>query len=348
MDPARVLRFATRGSALALAQADEVLSAATRARPGLRVERVVIRTTGDARPDLDLGAPGAGVPAGLFTSEIQAALQRGEADIAVHSLKDLPTGSPEGLRLAATLPRADPREVLLYRDAARVEARRQPLAEWRPGSRELRGFPPGLTLRRLPAGARLATSSTRRRAQFLAVRPDLDVVPIRGNVPTRLQHLQEDASFDVLLLAAAGLVRLGWQLGPRSRLIVDPRNPSATPVEPPPEGLLGTLLEAEDFIPAVGQGALGLEIRADDADAAGVCAALNHLNTWLCITAERSFLQAIGGGCHSAAGANARRLGHQLELRAWWQVDGQVRQGVARRPAAEAERLGRELARQLT
>lgn len=347
MNPDRVLRFATRGSALALAQADEVMSTAARVLPGLRLERVIVRTTGDARLDLDLGAPGAQVPPGLFTTEIQAALQRGEADIAIHSLKDLPTESPEGLKLAATLPRADAREVLLYREAAYVDAHRQPLAEWRPGSRELRGFSPGLDLAGLPADGVLATSSTRRRAQVLARRPDLGVVPIRGNVPTRLQRLQRDESFDAILLAAAGLVRLGWQLGPRSRLIVDPRHPAAATVEPPPEGLLGTLLDPDEFVPAVGQGAIGLEVRADDAEAAGVCAELNHLNTWLCVTAERAFLRAIGGGCHSSCGAHARRLGHQLELRAWWQVEGQARQGIARRPAAEAERLGRELAAQL-
>jgi hydroxymethylbilane synthase len=339
--------IATRGSALALAQANTVLSAARTLFPKQVFELRTYRTTGDQMQTASLANPDASLPKGWFTKELEVALESGEADVAVHSLKDLPTELPDGLLLGGVLPRADVRDVLVYRCQAAVAASRSVDAEWSPGQRERRGYKPGLRVTTLPQGAEIATSSTRRAAWLQALRPDLKVVPIRGNVGTRLRKVAEEIPADATVLAAAGLVRLGLFLGPGNRLTLDPTLPPGHGCEPPPAGLLGTLLEPEEWLPAVGQGAIGLEIRGDQEDARELCSAMNHGNTFQAVTAERAFLRAVGGGCQSPMAAYARVVGHQLHLRAAVWRGGEWRRGEGRRVVREAGLLGEELGRQL-
>jgi hydroxymethylbilane synthase len=343
VNPNRTIVIATRGSALALAQARNVMESARLLFPDQPFELKVVRTTGDQMQAASMTNPDRALDKGLFTKELEVELESGAADLAVHSLKDLPTELPSGLELIATLPRADVREVLLYRDAANVAAR-PPITEWSPGQRLMKGFPPGLKLSRLPAKTVVATNSTRRAALLGAIRSDIEIVPIRGNVGTRLGKLAEDPKFDMTILAAAGLVRLGLFLGPKDRLMLDPTLPRGHACEPPPAGLLGRLLEPEEFLPAPGQGAIGIEIRTENPEARRIASALNHGNTWRCVLAERAFLRGIGGGCQSPVAASARIVGHQVHLRAAWMKDGSWWRGEGRRAAAEAEVLGLELA----
>ncbi|MBM3850484.1 MAG: hydroxymethylbilane synthase [Verrucomicrobia bacterium] len=346
----RPIRIATRGSPLALAQARQVESDLRRAFPAGRFELEVIRTTGDALQALDPADP-ARPPSdkGLFTKELEEALLDGRADLAVHSLKDLPTELPGGLVLAAVCPRADVREVLLYRDGRRVSAERNPVAEWRPGAKERSGFGHALGLADLPPASVVATGSARRAALVRAQRPDLSVVPIRGNVGTRLSRLLEDDGIDATLLAAAGLCRLGYDLGPKGALRLDHRLAPArrAVTEPPPEGILGTILEPEEFLPAVGQGAVALEIRAGDGEIAPLVAVLDHVNTRQAVLAERAFLRAMGGGCGSPIAGHARVVGHLLRLRVAVFRDGSGRFGEDQAPVREAEGLGRRLAERM-
>lgn len=252
--PSPLLRLGTRGSPLALAQANETAQRLTDAHglePG-RVEIVPIRTTGDRIRDRPLSEAGG---KSLFTKEIEDALAAGDIDIAVHSAKDLPTLLPPGLALAAFLPREDVRDAFLSPKAA--------------------------TLDGLPRGAVLGTSSLRRRALSLRLRPDLSVVEFRGNVETRLQKLADGVA-DATLLAAAGLKRLG--LIDRATSFTDP------------------LL----FLPAVGQGAIVVEARADDRRTNALLAAINHGETEICLRAERAFLAALDGSCRTPIGGLAR------------------------------------------
>lgn len=352
----RILRIATRGSPLALAQSRQVQSHLQAAFPAERFELEVIRTTGDALQAFAPADPGEPSPSkGLFTKELEVALLDGRADLAVHSLKDLPTELPEGLVLGAVCPRADVREVLLYRDGVRVAAERNPVAEWNPGRKERSGFGPGLTLDDLPEGAVVATSSTRRSALVKALRPDLSVVPIRGNVGTRLSKLLQEDGIDATLLAAAGLSRLGYDLSPKGALRLDHRLAPArrAVTEPPPEGILGTILEPEEFLPAVGQGAVALEIRAGDAEIDSLVSVMNHFNTRQAVLAERAFLRAMGGGCQSPIAGHARVVGHLLHLRVAVFLEGGGSGGIVGRfeedkaPVRDAERLGIRLAERI-
>ncbi len=333
-DTTRPLIIVTRGSALALAQANTVVALARQVLPDRKVEVKVVRTTGDHLQTASMANAEGALPKGLFTKELEVELASGGGDIAVHSLKDLPTELPEGMELAGVLPRADAREVLIYRDAEAV-AKRPPLTEWSPGTRLIRGFGPGMRLDRLPKGAVIATSSM-----------IFDDITLSGNNMDlqELPRVTEDAAFDATMLAAAGLVRLGMFLGPRGRLVLDPVLPPGHGREAPPEGLFGVLIEPEELLPAVGQGAVGLEIRSDNGDARELARILTHGNTEKAVLAERAFLRGVGGGCQSPIAAYARVVGHQLHLRAsvltgerWWH-------GEARRPLREAEVLGRELA----
>ena len=200
----------------------------------------------------------------------------------------------------------------------------------------------------LPEGGTVATSSPRRSAQLRAARPDLRVEPIRGNVGTRLQKLASDPQYDALLLAAAGLGRLGWFVAPKSRLTLDPRLPRGHSHTPPPPGLLATVLDEALLLPAVGQGALALEASAQARPLVrAVAAAMNHVNTFAAVTAERAFLRAMGGGCQSPVAAYARVVGHQLWLRAISFQASPVRRGELRLPVAQAVELGEQLAAQL-
>ena len=290
-----VLRLGTRASALARAQAGQVAHALEARHRGLRVELVFIRTSGDR---MQRGpVPPAGLK-GLFIKEIEEALASGHVELGVHSMKDLPAHLAPGLLLAAVPARADARDVLL-------------------------GGPPG-GIRALRAGSRVGTSSVRRRAQLLAIRRDVEVAPLRGNVDTRLERL-ERGELDAIVLAAAGLARLG----------VTP--PSLQPIPP------------EELLPAVGQGALALECRADDARTRELLTAISDADAEAAAAAERGFLVAIGGDCNTPLAAYARVEGGRITLRALvTDAEGRERvEDTRTRAVAEAGRLGSEVADQL-
>ena len=339
MSSERPIVIATRGSALALAQAKAVLAQCRQAFPAQLFEIQIFKTTGDNLQTAAAADAGPSPPKGLFTKELEVALLDHQADLAVHSLKDLPTELPTGLTLGAVGKRADVRDVFIYRDATflRQQAASRPVVEWTPGQAERRGFKANAKLKDFPAGLVVATGSPRRQAQLLALRPDWKVVAIRGNVPTRLVKLAEQAGFDAIVLAAAGLERLNFKIGPTGFLHGDGV----------PGGLLAIRLEPEVMLPAVGQGAVGIEIREHDARLATICEQLNHFNTQQCVIAERAFLATMGGGCQSPVGAYAEVLGHQIRLRVVSFVGKTVRRGEARRVVREAVELGKQLAAEL-
>jgi len=331
----------TRGSALALTQANMVAAECRRIFPRLRFELKIIKTTGDKLQTASVGANG-GLPKGLFTKELEVALVKKQADIAVHSLKDLPTELPAGLILAATPKRADVRDVLIYRDADFLERRNldprpSELIEWTPGQSALTGLQPHTKLKDFPKGATIATSSTRRKAQLLAARPDLKVVEIRGNVPTRLQKVADRAELDGTVLALAGIVRLNFTISEDSKLHGDAV----------PDGVLATILDLDVMLPAVGQGAIGIETRADDERISKIAERLNHFNTFQCVTAERAFLAGMGGGCQSPVAAHAEVLGEQIKMRAISFANGPMKKAEAKRSIKEATELGQQLAAEL-
>jgi len=335
----RPIILCTRGSALALAQSNMIAAQCRAAFPRLRFELKIIKTTGDKLQKASMAKKGESLPKGLFTKELEVALVKGQADLAVHSLKDLPTDLPAGLTLAATPKRADVRDVLIYRDAGFIKRRAADTAaaDWVPGQDALRGFNPHLKLKDFPKGATIATSSTRRREQLLAARPDLNVVEIRGNVTTRMQKVAERGELDATVLALAGLTRLNFEIQPDGTLRGDAV----------PDGLLAAVLDLDVMLPCVGQGAIGIEIRADDERIAKICERLNHFNTFQCVTAERAFLSAMGGGCQSPVAAYAEIDGSRLEMKAVSFRDGPARRAEGKRPVAEAAALGTELAEKL-
>jgi hydroxymethylbilane synthase len=225
----RPIIIATRGSALALAQAN-LIAAQGRATPELRFELKIFKTTGDKLQTASMAKTDPSLPKGLFTKELEEALLNGEADMAVHSLKDLPTELPAGLFLAATPEREDVRDVLIYRGAGSAT----------------RGFKAHLKLDDFPHGATIATSSTRRKMSLLAVRPDLKILEIRGNVSTRLQKVAERNELDATVLALAGLTRLKYLIRPDGELVGDAV----------PDGLRASVLDLDVMLPCVGQGPL--------------------------------------------------------------------------------------------
>ena len=334
--PERPILIATRGSALALAQANAVFDQCRKAFPRLTFELKIIKTTGDKLQTASMTK--GDLPKGLFTKELEVALLKHRADLAVHSLKDLPTELPAGLKLGAVGKREDVRDVLIYRDTEFLQAQEADLeaGEWTPGQATRRGFGPKLSLNGFPQGAPIATSSTRRKAQLLAARPDLHVIEIRGNVTTRMQKLAERAEMDGTILALAGLKRLNFRITEEGRLLGDAV----------PDGLFATLLDVDTMLPCVGQAAVGIEIREHDERIETLCARLNHHNTFQCVTAERAFLSAMGGGCQSPVGAYAEATGDQLRLRAVSFIHG-CRRAEARRSLKEPVELGNEVARQL-
>lgn len=331
--------IATRGSALALAQANMIAAQCRATFPKLRFELKIIKTTGDKLQKASMAKKGESLPKGLFTKELEVALVKGQADLAVHSLKDLPTDLPAGLVLAATPKRADVRDVLIYRSAEFIKTRTADLAsaDWVPGQDALRGFKPHLKLKDFPKGATIATSSTRRKEQLLAARPDLNVVEIRGNVTTRMQKVAERGELDATVLALAGITRLNFEIKVDGALVGDAV----------PDGLLATVLDVDVMLPCVGQGAIGIEIRADDERIAKICERLNHHHTFQCVTAERAFLAAMGGGCQSPVAAYAEIDGSRMEMRAVSFREGPARRSEGKRPIAEAAALGEDLAERL-
>ncbi|MBL0174128.1 MAG: hydroxymethylbilane synthase [Ignavibacteria bacterium] len=290
------LTIGTRGSALALWQAHHVKDRLEKRFPALRVEVLVIKTTGDRILNQALSAIG---DKGLFTREIEEALLDGRVDIAVHSLKDLPTETPEGLRIGAVTKREDVRDVLISR-------------QWR-------------SIADLPEGALIATGSLRRTSQLLHLRPDVRVVDIRGNLNTRFAKF--DASkWDGMLLACAGVKRLGW--ADRIAQIIPP----------------------ELILPAVGQGALGIEIREGDEAALRAVRVLHHDATFAATTAERALLRTLEGGCQIPIGAWARVKDGRLLLDATvGSIDGTIRldAGGSVAEPAKAAQLGRRIAKKL-
>lgn len=335
----RPIIICTRGSALALAQSNMIAAQCRAAFPRLRFELKIIKTTGDKLQKASMAKTDASLPKGLFTKELEVALLKGQADLAVHSLKDLPTDLPAGLVLAATPKRADVRDVLIYRSAdyiANPENHRK--EDWTPGQAALRGFKPHATLKDFPRGATIATSSTRRKEQLLAARPDLNVVEIRGNVSTRMQKVADRAELDATVLALAGISRLNFSINSDGTLAGDAV----------PDGLLAAVLDLDVMLPCVGQGAIGIEIRAADERIAKICERLNHFNTFQAVTAERAFLHGMGGGCQSPVAAYAEVSGDKVAMRAVSFRDAAgAKRGEGKRPVKEALQLGDEIAAQL-
>ena len=320
MPDINTIRIATRGSALALAQANVIFAQCRKAFPQLNFEIKILKTTGDKLQTQGV-KPGQSLPKGLFTKELEVALVKNRADLAVHSLKDLPTELPAGLTLGAITRREDPREVLLYRDHS-----------------DRRGFAPGLTIAQLPANLTVATSSPRRKAQLLKLRPNWNVIEIRGNVPTRLDKLAIDPQIDATVLAHAGLRRLDFAVGKDGMLRGDAV----------PDGTCATIVETNEILPCVGQGAIGIEVRESDERIAKLCQWLNHFNTQVSAEAERAFLSAMGGGCQSPVAAHAEVRREKIHMPGLSFGDGtQYSKAVVTGELNESEALGQALAEQV-
>jgi hydroxymethylbilane synthase len=293
------LRIGTRGSPLALAQADETRARLIAAHPQLAapgaIEICVIKTTGDKVQDRPLSEIGG---KGLFTKEIEEALLAGEIDVAVHSMKDVPTWLPDGLVIDCLLPREDPRDVLIATA--------------------------GTSIATLPRGAVVGSASLRRAAQVKALRPDLSIVPLRGNVETRIAKVQRgDAT--ATLLALAGLKRLHKQ------------------------NVATAILSVDEILPAVAQGAIGLETRAGDDRVNALLAPLNDRNTQLRVAAERACLAVLDGSCRTPIAAFAELEGDVVRLRALIALpDGsKVHRQEGRAPASDARKLGEQIGHKL-
>lgn len=291
----RHLRIATRKSALALWQAEYVKARLEQAHPGLKVSLVPMVSRGDKLLDAPLAKIGG---KGLFVKELETALLENEADIAVHSMKDVPMDFPAGLGLYCICEREDPRDAFVSNTYASLDA--------------------------LPAGSVVGTSSLRRQAQLLARRPDLKIQFLRGNVNTRLAKL-DAGEYDAIILAAAGLIRLGFEARIRSSL------------------------SAEDSLPAGGQGAVGIECRTADSDLHALLAPLHHPETALRVTAERALNKHLNGGCQVPIACYALLEGDQLWLRGLvGQPDGGLLLRAEERAASsDAEALGVRVAEAL-
>lgn len=279
MDAPEQLIVGTRGSALALVQAEMTESLLRAAFPNTKIIRNVITTTGDRRTDVALSqvAKVEGVlDKGVFTKELEIALENGEIDLAVHSLKDVPTVLPEGFVIPSVLERAPVADVLVTKSEGGLDA--------------------------LPEGAKVATSSVRRQKMLRWLRPDIDLVDIRGNVPTRLRKLAENEELDGIVLAQAGLKRLGY----------DPEGVMNTEAG----DVYGALLDPEKFLPAAGQGAVGIEVREGDEAVIKAVESICHAETFTRITAEREFLRLLDGGCHTPVGVASNIFGDSLLMEA--------------------------------
>ncbi len=312
------LILGTRGSDLALAQARAVREALLEACPERAVEIKIIKTTGDKRLDLKLTATADDrnaekIDKGLFTKELEVALKNGEIHAAVHSLKDLPTALPEGLTLAAVPPRASTRDVLLS-DLPEIRA-----------------------ITDLPENARVATSSLRRAWLLHEQRPDLEIVEVRGNVPTRLTKLAETDDFEAMVLAEAGLRRLGFDLAEDRLHAVD-------------HEFSAVLLDPAVFLPAVGQGAIGIEAREQDDPVLNAFHGVHCWRSGWCVKFERELLQALGGGCQTPLGVHCWIEEEEiLHVHAAWKhpETGKTRQTRGAGPLDSLSSFARLLADQL-
>ena len=290
----------SRGSRLALWQAEWVRARLNELRPGVEVRVEIYKTTGDIHRDVPLAVIGG---KGAFTKELEEALLDGRIDIAVHSLKDLPTTLPAGLTVAAVPEREDPRDALVLPVGSEVEVS---------------------SLMNLPASAVVGTSSLRRQAQLRHTRPDVSIKDVRGNVDTRLRKL-DGGDFDALILAAAGLRRLGWG------------------------GRISAAVESREMLPAVGQGALGVETRETDGATRELVSLLEHAPTRAAVEAERALLAALGGGCQVPIAAHGTVEGSRIRLEALVAaLDGSraIRDSLEG-DATEAARVGDALAARL-
>ena len=286
-----MIKIGTRGSELALTQTGQVVDALKEENPEVEFEIVVIKTTGDIDQRENLSELGVGV----FVRELEAALLDKRIDLAVHSLKDMQSSLPPEFALAAVPFREDPRDAFISRN--------------------------GETLEEIPAGSRIATGSARRQALVKNIRPDLVVESLRGNVPTRLAKLDVIDGPDAVILATAGLKRLGL------------------------EERITQHLSCSNFVSAVGQGALALETRASDATTAAIATKINHKETLLEVTAERAFLDEIGGGCSTSVSAHAKIRGERLEFSAFASTsDGMqvIRESLVDE-ASNAEEVGKKM-----
>ncbi len=291
----REVIIGTRDSALALWQTDWVKEKLEQLHPGYRFTVKHIKTQGDKILDVALAKIG---DKGLFTKELEVAMIKGEIDLAVHSMKDLPTALPEGLTIGAICERFDPRDVVISHK--------------------------GYKLADLPRGARVATSSLRRRAQLLKYRPDFVIEDVRGNLNTRMRKLEEK-DFDALILAAAGVERMGWAERIEEKISYD------------------------IILPAVGQGSIGVEIRRNDREIRNLVAKLDHRESQLAILAERALLRKLEGGCQIPIGALGRVDGDRLTLQGLVaSLDGsELLRDEVSGSAGQAEQLGIELADRL-
>lgn len=286
------LKIGTRGSPLALTQSSWVAERIRQRHPDAAVELVVIKTKGDLMQDVSLVQIGG---KGLFIKEIEEALLRGEVDIAVHSMKDVPAELPEELEIAVTPPREDPRDVLISSGNRKLEE--------------------------MPQGARIGTCSLRRGLQLRSRMPDLEIVPLRGNLDTRIRKLATE-NLSGVIVAAAGMKRMGW---------VDK---------------ISQFIPVEVMLPAVGQGVLGIETRRGDSSVGEAIAFLHDPVTWCEVGAERAFLQRLGGGCQLPIAAYAKKTGEEIAIGGLvGSVDGRVMiRHDMKGPAADFDALGRELA----
>jgi hydroxymethylbilane synthase len=289
------LRIATRKSPLALWQANHVRDALLARNPGLDIELLTMTTQGDKILDTPLAKVGG---KGLFVKELELGMLDGRADLAVHSMKDVPVEFPQGLGLGAILPREDPRDVLISNNYSSIDS--------------------------LPEGARVGTSSLRRQCQLRARRPDLEIVDLRGNVNTRLGKL-DNGDFDAILLAAAGVKRMGW-----AERVTEYQAP-------------------ENFLPAIGQGAIGIETRIGDERLMALVGALNDTRTAIRVQAERALNEVMQGGCQVPIAGYAEISHGVIVLRALvGRPDGsELVQGVISGRPEDAEELGRILAEDL-
>lgn len=300
----------TRGSELALTQTTMVTAALQAAHPHLKIERQIIQTSGDKRQDLRFSefSGVANVDKGIFIKELEIALENQQIDAAVHSLKDVPSDLAAGFTIAAVLPRAVIEDVMITRDPH--------------------------TLDSLPKGARVGTSSVRRAAQLKFLRPDLEIVEVRGNVPTRVKKVLGENALDAVLLAAAGLLRLGLMNGREIR--IEDTTLSALVFDP------------VKFLPAAGQGAIAIECRAGDDATIQAIRALNHAETEARVTAEREFLKILGAGCQTPVGAHTWIQEGMLHMavRVFNEADLNALpvERAASRPVREAQQLAADLA----
>jgi hydroxymethylbilane synthase len=286
------IKIGTRGSSLAVTQANLVADLIKKERPDVNIEIRIIKTSGDIMQDVSLLKIGG---KGVFVKEIEDALLSSTIDLAVHSMKDAPTETPAGLAFAAVLPREDVRDILVSRGNKKIEQMRK--------------------------GAKIGTGSLRRSSQLLAFMPDLNIVPLRGNLDTRLRKIETE-NLDGVILAAAGIKRMGLA------------------------AQITQYLPLEMMLPAAGQGALGLEIRADDDRMKQLLTKINHAPTYMEILAERSFLHHLGGGCLLPIAALGKLAGDKLSLEGLVAAPrgSTIIRDMVRGTVFEAEELGKNLA----